>query len=379
MRLFDRSAHLIAEQEVREVHSRALAQRVVAPCPGVDVEKLVPAVARIALVFQLDEPVIADGPEEPDRRLGEFADRDGLDVRARAAEVRRVLAATAHRHARDRLPPAEERAVRVLFPAASRNQFLDDDLAAADDLRGTAVDGGESGPGVGAPGFHAGDVEEVLLDGRLDDEGPVRVDAGQVRLASREPRPGYRDGQPCGQPVRLPFVPRMADRVHARHRHPEVAQQRLAVGGESRDGLVPGRVEHPPRGAQPVPRPRQRAEQRFLRSQIADADRRPHEPRRSGDRGFVVDDADGDAMPSEAPRDAQPLIITADNDSAYGLAVRSRYGTRQAATHLIRFGFRGACGNPRPGEGSYVRRGMSPAQRRARIPEPGRFSLILAG
>jgi hypothetical protein len=65
---------LIAEQEIREIHSRGVAQRVISPCPGVDIKELVPAVARIPLVFQLDEPVIADGPEKPDRRLRQFAD-----------------------------------------------------------------------------------------------------------------------------------------------------------------------------------------------------------------------------------------------------------------------------------------------------------------
>lgn len=194
MHLFDRRAHLIAEQEVREIHSRGPAERVIPPRPGVDVEKLVPAVARIALVFKLDEPVIANGLEKPDRRRRQFANRDGLDVRARATEVRRVLAPPAHRHARDRLPPAEESAVRVLFPATSRNQFLDDDLAAPDDPRGTAEDNGELGPGIGAPRLHPGGVEEVLLDSWLDDERPVAVDTGEIRLGRREPGPGYRDG-----------------------------------------------------------------------------------------------------------------------------------------------------------------------------------------
>jgi hypothetical protein len=234
-----------------------------------------------------------------------------------------VLAATADRHARDRLAPAEERAVRVLFRATSRNQFLDDHLASPDDLRGTAEGGGELGPGIGAPRLHPGGVDEVLLDGRLNDEGPVCVDTGEVRLGRRKPRPGCRDGQPCGQPVGLPFVPRAADRVHARHRHPEVAQQRFSVGREGCDSLVPGGVEHPPRGRQPIPRPRQCAEQRCLLSQITDTDHRLHEPRRSGDRGFVVNDADGNAMPSQAPCDAQPLIVTADNDSADSLQSRA--------------------------------------------------------
>jgi hypothetical protein len=43
---------------------------VVTPRPGVDIEELAEAVTRIALVLQLDQPVIADRGEETARGFG---------------------------------------------------------------------------------------------------------------------------------------------------------------------------------------------------------------------------------------------------------------------------------------------------------------------
>src|SRR5262249_26506467 len=154
--------------------------------------------------------------EESGGRFGKVRKADSLDVSAGAAEVRGMLPAAAHGHARHRMTCAEQRAVRILLLAAARYQFLDDDLAVIDDRSGVAEGGGELGTVVGAPGLRMSRVKEMLLDRGLHDEGGGRVDGGQIGFRAREPGPWYRDRQLLRELVRLSLVPDISDAVQAR-------------------------------------------------------------------------------------------------------------------------------------------------------------------
>src|SRR5919198_5382487 len=141
----DRLGQLVLVEGRREVHARGLAQRVVAPRPRVDVEQLELIVAVVVLVLELDEAVVADTAQQLDRVCLERLLVDRLDVRARASELPRVLAAPARVHGDDRLAVLEEGAVGVLAVAAARNQLLDHGLAVTHDRVRAA---GEAGEGV---------------------------------------------------------------------------------------------------------------------------------------------------------------------------------------------------------------------------------------
>src|SRR5215470_10569574 len=163
MDLTDLRPQLIAEQQVGEIHARRPSQRVIPPGSHVDIKELKGAVAGIPLVFELGEAVIADRAQEPHRQLRELRPADGLHIGAGAAEVRRMLAAPADGHARQRPAIPAENTVSVLFVPAPGDHLLDDDLAFRDDPSGPPEGADELDPGVGAPRLYPAGVEEMLL------------------------------------------------------------------------------------------------------------------------------------------------------------------------------------------------------------------------
>src|SRR4051794_35284307 len=106
-----------------------------------------------------------------------------------------MLPAPAHGHARDRPAGAEKGTVRILFAAAAGYQLLHDDLAVTNDVRGPTECGGQLNAVIRAPGLHASRIEEVLLDGGLDDQRAIELDGSHIRIRAREPGQGYGDRQ----------------------------------------------------------------------------------------------------------------------------------------------------------------------------------------
>src|SRR3954454_19805184 len=156
-----------------------------------------------------------------------------------------MLPAPAHGHARDRLTGAEKGTVRILFAAATGYQLLHDDLAVTNDVRGPAECGGQLNAVIRAPGLHASRIEEVLLDGGLEARGPIKRKSSHIRIRAREPGQGYRNRQALREPVCLPLVPDVPDGGRAGRGYPEVPREHVAVRGQRRDVLVPGRIENP--------------------------------------------------------------------------------------------------------------------------------------
>src|SRR4029079_315462 len=77
--------------EIGEVDAGAGPETVPAPYARVDVEKLAPAIAGVALELDLDEPRVAHALDHPAARLLHFLAVDRLHVSALAAEVHRLL------------------------------------------------------------------------------------------------------------------------------------------------------------------------------------------------------------------------------------------------------------------------------------------------
>src|SRR5262245_25855629 len=171
----DRLPELVPEQQVGEVDARAGAERMVAPRAGVEVEQLVPAVPGVQLVLQLDQPVVADRFEQRGGQRLHLLDVDGLDVGAGPAELWRVLAKPAGRHAADRASILEERAVGVLLRSPARDELLYDQLVRRDHGRRLPKQLHELIAAVGSPRLVPGRVDEVLLDRRLDGERGIAV------------------------------------------------------------------------------------------------------------------------------------------------------------------------------------------------------------
>jgi hypothetical protein len=194
---------------------------VIAPGPRVDVHELELVVARIELVLQLDQPVVTDLPEEPNRRPFQFGHVERLDERARPPEVGGMLAPPPHRHAGHGVSGRDEGAVRVLLPSTPGDQLLDDDLAVIDDRGRPPEEPAQVLPRVRAPRLGSGGVEEVLLDRGLDDHRTSQVDLIEVGVVEGVPRPRRRDAEFLGQPVRLALVPGDPDAIPVRSRHPE--------------------------------------------------------------------------------------------------------------------------------------------------------------
>src|SRR5205814_845395 len=132
----DRLARLIGEEQVGEVDAGPGAEGVIAPRARIDVEKLVEAVARIALVLELDQAVVIDLAQETLRKLLENRSFDGLHEGARPAELGGVLPQAPRDHARAGPPLLEQRAVCVLLLSIARNQLLHHHAAVPGGLRG---------------------------------------------------------------------------------------------------------------------------------------------------------------------------------------------------------------------------------------------------
>src|SRR4029453_11519200 len=94
----DRTTELIAEQHRRKIHAGPGPERVVAPGPGVDVQEFEATIALVALVLELDEPVVVDRLQKALRERLELRHVRRLDERARAAEVTGMLAGPPAHH-----------------------------------------------------------------------------------------------------------------------------------------------------------------------------------------------------------------------------------------------------------------------------------------
>src|SRR5208282_746032 len=134
------------------------------------------------------------------------------------------------------------------------------------------------------------------------------------------------------EPVHLPFVPRMTHGGQFGRRNPEIAQERVAVRRDSNDVLLPSRVENPAGKSVPFLRQADRLERRGFAAQVGYADEVLDEPRCPGDRDLVVDHAHRDAVPPEAPRDTQALVVPADDQPTQGSAIGVEMSARGGRT-----------------------------------------------
>ena len=89
------------------------------------------------------------------------------------------------------------------------------------------------------------------------------------------------------------------------------------MAGERRHVLVAGREQHPPGEIQIGSNLVYRVDRDRLVAKLSHVDRARRVPREPRHRPFIVHDAGGDGMPSQAPDDSQPLIVAADNHSAH--------------------------------------------------------------
>ena len=87
----------------------------------------------------------------------------------------------------------------------------------------------------------------------------------------------------------------------------------ISVSGERGDGLVSGREHDPVGQIEAVGRIDQSGDGRLFVVHIRNPNRSEREPGAAADRRLVVDDADGDPLPSEAAHDSESLIVAADN------------------------------------------------------------------
>src|SRR5581483_10308322 len=281
---------------------------------------------------ELGEAVVPHRVEETSRQLLEQRQVDRLHVRARPAELGWMLTPPPRHHARDRPAVAVERAIGELLLPVAGNELLHHHLAGTDDRRCTVEERTELGDRVRAPCLRLRRVDEVLLDRRLDGEGRLTVDLGELARIPRVPGTGHRDREPRAELVRLALVPGGADRLPGRGRDAEDLPKLVAMAGDRGNRLVSRGIEHPSLQAESASRREQPVDRRPLVTELVLVNGVRRVPGEARDRQLVVDHADGDAAAPEAPDDSEALVVAADDDGA-GTTSRCGSSWREAATH----------------------------------------------
>src|ERR1700722_18001201 len=93
----DRQPNLIGIQEPREVDTTCGAERVESPRARIHIKQFVASISRVTLIFDFDQAMITNRPNEP---LGQLFNRRGFrcfDVGRRTAKFARVLAKSSRR------------------------------------------------------------------------------------------------------------------------------------------------------------------------------------------------------------------------------------------------------------------------------------------
>src|SRR5205085_6986394 len=240
-----RERDLIGVQHVREVDSCTLAEAVVSPGAGIDVKQLERVVPAIELVFKFDKAVVVDRSQEPQRHLLEEWVLHRLHEGACPPKLGRVLAKALYLHARHRTPSFEESAVGKLCIAVSRDELLDHHLLLANQRGRVFKASSELLAGIRAPGFSTGRVKEVLFDRWFYYKWRIPVNHMQFAHVMHSPGAWRRNVEALRELVRLPLVVRPFDHLPGRRGNPEVARKPLAIARESRDRLLPCRVDDP--------------------------------------------------------------------------------------------------------------------------------------
>ena len=303
----------------------------VAPGAGVEVEQLVLPVARIELVLQLDQAVVVDGAQQPLRQRFQLRDLGRLHVRAGAPELERMLAQPSGDHPSHRLSRLEEGAVGELMGTITGDVVLDHHLTPVDDLRRSLEEVKQFCPGVRLPGLGLGGVEEVLFDRRLDRERERGIDSVQVAGVFRVPGPRDRYPETPRQPVGISLVPGPTNGLPAGRGDSKLSGQPLPASGKRRNGLFPGRIEHPAIELEALAHVEQRVDAVLFGPQARHPNRIGGVARIATDRPLIIDDADRDPAAAETAGDTEALVVAAHHDGADLVAHQRSPRAAQAA------------------------------------------------
>src|SRR5579875_2005719 len=162
------SAKLVGEQQIGEIHTGALSQRMVAPGARVKVQQFVLSITQITLVFDLHQPVVINGLQKTLRILRDDRQVYGLYKCAGTAKLCRMLAAAATGHTAPGSSFFEKRAIGKLLLPIARHQLLNHDFLISNQLQRLLKALYQFSTAISTPGFGLRGINKMLLDRRFD-------------------------------------------------------------------------------------------------------------------------------------------------------------------------------------------------------------------